>query len=124
MARFCQQKERITDEKYPVNANGMGHLRRALVLSILALQSIGSIAQSRHTIAQEPLLMSDGRILTIRVMDDRTVVYQPVMWRTSIGIQDGKLVATSTVAASRAAGIRHREPTATEAALWHKHFGV
>ena len=94
-----------------------------VVATIFAVQGTGSFVESRHTIAKE-LLTTNGQTVTARVQDDRTVVYQPFMTRTTVSMEHDKLSVLQTTAAHRGILVRHRDPTATEAALWHRYFGT
>ena len=95
----------------------------AVVATMFGMQGIGSFAESQHTIAKESLT-TNGQTVTARALDDRTVVYQPFMTRTTISMERGKLAVLQTTAAHRGILVKHREPTATEAAIWQKYFGA
>ena len=93
----------------------------AILVAVVTLQTVGQVSTSFHTIAKEPLT-ANGHTVSVRVMDDRTIIYQPFMTRTLVSMDNGKLSALETTAAHRGILIRHREPTIAETALWQKYF--
>lgn len=91
---------------------------------ILVIQIPGKMIAAKHTIAVTSFTV-DGRTVSVRVMDDRSIVYEPKLFaRERVFEENGSLTAQEVISLVGRSYVAEGLPTIEEEELWYRYFGA